>query len=58
MTSWGANVNAVDDNGYTPLHYAVENVLEICNVHQILSLLVAGAKRDIKVIYRIIESFK
>ncbi|KAH8669767.1 ankyrin repeat-containing domain protein [Tricladium varicosporioides] len=40
----GANIEAVDNNGLTPLHHAVESLSEIC----VKALLVAGASATAK----------
>lgn len=40
----GANINIVDDNGNTPLHYATGN----CNILTMKALLLRGADKKIK----------
>lgn len=49
LTAWGVEINAQDNTGSTPLHYATEGCIEIENVHIVMSLLAAGADRSILV---------
>ena len=48
MIAWGADINAQDDFGITPLHIAVQNAEEIKTGRIVRLLLIKGAERYIK----------
>ena len=49
LTAWGVEIDAQDNTGSTPLHYAAQGVVYALNVHIIMSLLIGGASRSVKV---------
>jgi ankyrin repeat protein len=56
LTAWGVDIDAQDNNGCTALHHAAIGVIEANHVHIIMSLLIGGADRSIKVI-KILKMF-
>ena len=52
MLAWGANLNAQDSEGYTPLHLTIKNIENDKSQAQALTtvsrLLQFGAKIDVK----------
>lgn len=47
LISWGANLDAQDADGLSPLHLAVKSVEGLKSTRPVRALLIKGAKRDI-----------
>lgn len=45
LLAWGAEVNAKDNIGYTPLHLAVKSAEHFPNTRSLKELLIKGANR-------------
>ena len=48
LLAWGANINAQDKAGYTPLHLAVKAALQTKSDYLIIKLVMKGADKNIK----------
>ena len=46
MIAWGADVNAVDFNGVTPLHLAIKSSDNLKSTRSVRHLLIKGADRN------------
>jgi len=48
LLAWGADVNATDNQGLTPLHLSVKSAEESKSTRSLRHLLIKGADRKIK----------